>query len=226
MNWLVKFFQSSLGQKVIMSLTGLFLSLFLLVHCAGNCLLFLGDDGAWFNFYGDFMSHNPLIKLIAYGLYLMILVHAIKGITLALYNRGARGDVGYTVANGKSAKWYTKQMAVLGSILFIFIAVHMSHFWWSVQMGTVPTIHVGEEEVEDLYTQVAAAFKIEWIVVFYALAQFVLGFHLIHGFQSAFQTLGINHSKYTPIIKFVGMAFGIVVPFLFLLMPIYFYFVK
>lgn len=227
MNWLVKFFKSSIGQKLIMSLTGLFLCSFLLVHCAGNTLLFKGDGGMSFNYYGEFMSKNPVIKTIAYGLYAMILVHAFKGLTLAWANRKARGEVSYAVANGKSAVPFSKQMAILGSIIFIFIGIHMSHFWYSVQIGAVPhveyTFDGQTESVENLYASVAEAFKKEWIVALYVLSCVALAFHLIHGFQSAFQTLGLNHKKYTPIIKGIGYVFSIVVCLAFAAMPIFFY---
>lgn len=223
MSWLVKFFQSSLGNKILMSLTGLFLCTFLIVHCAGNCLLFMQDDGQMFNFYADFMSHNPVVSFIAYGLYAAILLHAIKGILIAIYNRQARGGQGYAVKTNANATWYSKNMALLGSWIFVFIGLHMYHFWWKVKMGTVPMISYEGEEVENLYAEVAAAFQIPWISIFYILSVVVLSFHLLHGFQSAFQSLGFNHRKYTPAIKAIGFGlFAVLIPLLFAAMPIYF----
>lgn len=221
MSWLVQFFNSSIGNKLLMSLTGLFLCSFLLVHCAGNCLLFLDDGGESFNHYAEFMSHNPVIKLIAYGLYLGILLHAIKGIAIWLHNRSSRGAAGYAVTKTAKGTWYSKNMALIGSWIFVFIGIHMYHFWWKVQMGTVPP-NFAQKVNEDLYAEVSAAFQVPWIVVFYVISCILLGFHLLHGFQSAFQSLGLNHRKYTPAIKVLGYVFSIIIPALFTLMPIYF----
>lgn len=221
MAWLLKFFTSSIGQKLIMSLTGLFLCSFLLVHCAGNMLLFVNDEGASFNTYAQFMSTNPVVSTIAWGLYLMILVHAIKGLLIWGQNLSARGSEGYAVKTYSNAPWWTKNMAILGSIIFVFIGIHMSHFWYSVKFGEVGHDAFGNE---DLYTEVRTAFQETWIVVFYVISCIALAFHLIHGFGSAFQTLGINHSKYTPFIKGLGVLFAVVVCALFCSMPIYFYF--
>ncbi len=101
MSWIVQFFNSSIGNKLLMSLTGLFLCSFLLVHCAGNCLLFANDNGVLFNHYAEFMSKNPVIKFVAYGLYFAILLHALKGIAIWWHNRSSRGGQNYSQANSK-----------------------------------------------------------------------------------------------------------------------------
>jgi succinate dehydrogenase / fumarate reductase cytochrome b subunit len=218
MSWIVQFFNSSIGNKLLMSLTGLFLCSFLLVHCAGNCLLFANDNGVLFNHYAEFMSKNPVIKFVAYGLYFAILLHALKGIAIWLHNRSSRGGQSYSPANSKGT-WYSKNMALLGSWIFVFIGLHMYHFWWKVQMGTV--LHT-PDGMEDLFTEVKTAFEIPWIAVFYVVSCAMLAFHLLHGFQSAFQTLGLTHRKYTPTIKALGWIFSVVVPVLFASMPLYF----
>lgn len=223
MNWLIRFFSSSIGTKLIMSLTGLFLCQFLLVHMIGNLQLFKSAEA--FNTYAYFMTHNPLIKMASYGLYTMILVHALKGILIWLHNIQARGK-GYAVETTTNSAWYARKMAILGSWVFIFIGVHMFNFWAKMHFDAeMPTVtYAGHEEpIKDLYAIVAEAFKNPILVVFYVLSMVVLAFHLMHGFQSAFRTLGVQHSKYTPLINVVGMIFSIVVPLAFAAMPVYFF---
>lgn len=220
MTWLINFLNSSLGQKLLMSLTGLFLCSFLLVHLAGNLQLLAGDGGVSFNAYAAFMTSNPLIKFISYGLYFFILLHAVKGFALAFSNRKARGPQGYKVQSGGKApnKFISNNMALWGLIIFAFIGLHMSQFWYRMKFGEMPM----QGEYKDLYTIVAEAFQQEWVVAVYVLSLVALSLHLIHGFQSAFQTLGVNHKKYTPVIKIVGLVFSIVIPLGYMVLPIYF----
>lgn len=222
MNWLVKFFNSSIGQKLLMSLTGLFLCTFLVIHLMGNLQLLKGDNGEAFNAYTYFMTHNPLIKTVSYLLYFSILLHAVKGIMIWKANRDARGGHNYQKNYTNNTSWASRQMALLGTIMLVFIIIHMKDFWYVMKFGQVEmvTIKGHEGEVKNLYKIVEAAFSQMWYVVLYVLSMVVIGFHLWHGFASAFQTLGINHKKYTPIIKFIGFVFSIIVPLGFALIPI------
>src|SRR6201995_2949634 len=122
-------FNSSLGKKLIMALTGLFLCTFLIVHLGGNLLLFKHDDGYAFNVYANFLTHFPPIEVIAYILYLCILVHTLYALILTIANRKAR-PVGYAVTASDNASWQSKNMGLLGSILLLFIVIHMSDFWY------------------------------------------------------------------------------------------------
>lgn len=227
MNWFSTFITSSIGQKIIMSLTGLFLIIFLVVHLAGNLQLIQNDGGRSFNVYAHFMTTNPLIKFTSYGLYFFILLHAVQGILLAKKNRDARGSVRYAVTSNKNVSWASKQMALLGTLIFVFLVIHMGDFWY--QMKFTNNLSMQEYDgvdyaVKDLYAKVSVTFKQPWFVVLYVVSMVVLAFHLLHGFQSAFQTLGINHNKYTPVIKFIGKVYAIVIPTAFAVIPLYFYF--
>lgn len=226
MNWFFKFFGSSIGRKLLMSLTGLFLILFLTVHLAGNLQLLKDDGGESFNVYAKFMTTNPLIKLVAYGNYLFIILHAVVGIMLWSSNRKAKGQK-YAVSPKTDVTWASKNMALLGTLILAFIFIHMGDFWYKMKFGDLgmQTYASYGEPVKDLYTRVSTAFSQPLIVVAYLIGMIVLSFHLWHGFQSAFQTLGINHKKYTPIIKTLGSIYAIVVPALFALIPVYFFFV-
>ncbi len=251
-------FNSSLGKKLIMALTGLFLCTFLIVHVGGNLLLFKHDDGFAFNVYANFLTHFPPIEVIAYLLYLSILVHTLYAIVLTVKNRKAR-PVGYAVTSSDNAKWQSRNMGLLGSILFLFIVIHMSDFWYNYKytdnvpykeyrtdlssgitqsVEFVPTSPKFENSVttennfeivrvKDLHERVKGSFSNVWYVIFYVLAMLAISFHLRHGFQSAFRTLGWVHKKYTPVVQFVGTwLFAVIIPLSFALMPIVYFFTR
>lgn len=257
MSWLTQTLTSSIGKKVLMSLTGLFLCLFLVVHLIGNLQLFKDDGGYAFNTYAVMMTTFAPIKIISYLNYFFILFHAFWGIYLEASNRKAR-NVKYSVIRNQST-WSSRNMAVLGTILLVYIVVHMGDFWYkfhneplpyvqytevlntgeifSQQMSEGYTQDVKQVEftssdegtrtviVKDLYQTVAVAFQNFLLSFFYLLSMVVVGFHLYHGFQSAFQTLGINHPKYSPFIKAIGVwVFAFIIPAAFAAMPLYFYF--
>ncbi|MFD2967123.1 succinate dehydrogenase cytochrome b subunit [Sphingobacterium bambusae] len=248
---------SSLGRKLIMSLTGIFLCTFLIVHLIGNLSLFKDDGGYAFNNYAYFMTHFPPIKVVSYLLYASIIIHAVYALVLTMKNKAAR-PVNYAQYDGKAnSTWNSRNMGILGTVLLVFIATHMQNFWWKYHNDQVPYIEYqtdlatgktiaktleaseftdyvktennGIETVKarDLYKQVDFAFENPFLVGLYVLAMAALSFHLIHGFQSAFQTVGFSHKKYVPIIRFLGVwFFGVLIPIGFALMPLYFYFVK
>jgi len=227
MKWLVNFFSSSIGKKLLMSLTGLFLILFLIVHLIGNLQLLKDDGGMSFNVYARFMTSNPLIKTIGYGNYFFIILHAFVGVSLAIYNRSAKGQK-YAVSNNNKTTWASKNMALLGTLILAFIFIHMGDFWLKMKLGQLPMVSYPgvEGEMKDLYFRVAEAFKNPILVGTYVVGMVILAFHLLHGFQSAFQTLGINHHKYTPAIKAIGVAYAILVPLGFAIIPIWHFFMK
>ncbi len=227
-------FNSSLGKKLIMALTGLFLCTFLIVHLGGNLLLFKNDDGFGFNVYANFLTHFPPIEVIAYILYLAILVHTVYAIILTTNNRKAR-PVTYAVSTESPVSWSSKNMGLLGSILFLFIVVHMGDFWFTYKFNTLPfkeyrtnllteattatnftpesahfnnsVSYEGNTEVvrvKDLHARVANSFSHLWYVVLYVIAMGALAYHLYHGFQSSFHTFGWIHRKYKGIIYFIG----------------------
>lgn len=223
MKWLLNLFNSSIGQKLLMSLTGLFLCSFLFVHLLGNLQLLVNDGGKAFNIYADFMANNAFIQFTAKGLYAMILLHAIKGLLMAWNNRQARGGSRYAVSSNQNASWVSKNMALLGSWVFIFIGVHMAQFWYKAKWGTLAMVNVDGAQVKDLYNVVALAYENPLIVGFYVVSMIMIGAHLWHGFGSAFQTLGLSHKKYTPIIDGFGKVFSVLIPGAFAIIPIWMY---
>jgi succinate dehydrogenase / fumarate reductase cytochrome b subunit len=209
-----KFSQSSIGKKVLMGLTGLFLITFLIVHVTINSMIFANDGGQLFNQAAGFMAHNPIIRVVEIGLFLGLLSHVYLALKLTLDNNKAR-PVKYAVVNGNAnSKWYSRSMGILGSLLLIFLVVHLANFW-------LPTkVAVFSHQEHDTFANLKVVFAEWYLVAIYLLGVIALCYHLLHGFQSAFQTLGLNHKKYTPMIKLVGAAFSIIVSVLFAAMPI------
>jgi succinate dehydrogenase / fumarate reductase cytochrome b subunit len=275
-------FKSSIGKKVFMALTGLFLCTFLVGHLLGNLQLILktGEDGRRaFNEYAYFMGHNPFIKILSYVTYAAVIIHIIDGILLTIQNRKSR-PVRYAYnkpgANSSSA---SRSMAILGTLILVFLATHMANFWWKMKVKEDVPLHTYTLEMKnqmmgaantqlyythvpgvqpipkdpnnivekgtdlyikgtnvkvaegyrDLHTLVMDFFSKSknegalFAVLFYVISMVVLAYHLLHGFQSAFQSLGINHPKYTPLIKKLGVAFAIIVPLLFAIIPVIIY---
>ncbi len=202
-----------------MALTGLFLISFLVVHLIGNLQLLKDDGGHAFNVYAEFMTSNVIIKTISYSLYASIIIHVVWAILLTRENTKARGK-GYAVVKNSSA-WTSRNMGILGTLIFIFLVIHLKDFWAVMHWGGIPKVTYGDREVKDLYTLVGIWFDKGWYVALYVVCMVVLAFHLWHGFASAFQTLGLNHVKYNPVIRFVGRAFAIIVPALFALIPVW-----
>ncbi len=203
------FFSSSIGKKVIVGLTGLFLITFLVVHVGINATILLNDNGETFNTAAHFMSHNWVIRVMEIGLFAGIIAHIVLTLKLHFENKSKR-PVAYAVTDGKAnSKWYSRSMALLGSLLLAFFIIHLGQFW-------APTkIAVFNGEDENSYEVVKTVLSNPIFLIVYVLAFISLGYHLLHGFPSAFQTLGLNHKKYTPIIKAAGTAFSIIVPGLF-----------
>ncbi len=229
-NWFFGFLTSSIGKKLLMALTGIFLILFLAVHLAGNLQLLHNDGGVAFNVYADFMGNNPLIQFISKGNFFFILLHAVLGTFLWWKNRAARGAQGYAVTVTRATEtspFFAKYMWAFGVVILVFIIVHLVQFWAMMHYGEIgygiDMVNIEGKEVRNLYALVSNTFLNPGFVVFYVVSMIVIAFHLWHGFQSAFQTMGLKHPKYSPIIKFIGAAYSVLVPLGFAVIPIVFY---
>jgi succinate dehydrogenase / fumarate reductase cytochrome b subunit len=223
MNWFVKTFSGSIGRKLLMALTGLFLCSFLLIHLIGNFQLLKSDGGESFNHYALFMTTNPLIKTVSYLLYSSILLHVIVAILLSIANKKARPQA-YVSSNNSSA-WSSRNMGILGTIVLVFIVIHMKDFWAEYHFEELPLYTLKDGTVvKNLYLEVMEAFENGLYVILYVACMFAVGFHLWHGFESGFQTLGLKHKKYTPFIQGLGKGFAVLVPAGFAAIPLYVYF--
>jgi len=218
-------FKSTLAKKNTLALTGLFLCFFLVIHLAGNLPLLLPAEKAQeqFNWYSALLSNNLVIKFIAYLLYFSILWHAIDALILTLKSKKANGKKYAYDKRGQVSPWYSRNMGLLGSIILAFLVVHMINFWYVYTFGPIPTDPWGRK---DLYTVVVTAFSNPWITGFYILSMIALGFHLIHGFFSAFRTLGLYHPTYARIVKYVGWVYTFFITAGFIFIPLYIYFMS
>jgi succinate dehydrogenase / fumarate reductase cytochrome b subunit len=218
MSWINKLFSSSIGQKLIMGLTGLFLISFLVVHATLNSFIFANDGGHLFNEGAEFMGTNPVIRTMEYVLFIGLILHIVKGLSLVYQNNKARPEK-YAMQDGKAnSTWYSRSMGLLGTLLLMFLIVHLRHFWYESRL--TDRITGGETT---LFDEMSLVFKSLWVVILYVLAMVSLAYHLMHGFQSAFQTLGLNHKKYTPAIKGFGVWFSIIISIVFAAMPVVMY---
>lgn len=201
-----------------MSLTGLFLITFLIIHATINSMIWFNDGGETFSHWGHFMGTNLIIRTLEIGLVIGFLLHIGDGLMLWYQNYKARPvKYAYSKSDGHS-KWYSRSMGLLGTLILIFLVIHTSHFWIPNRSNQFAT---GEEL--PLYQMMLDVFKNPIVVVVYVLGCFSLFWHLLHGFKSAFQTLGLNNLKFNKTIEVVGIAFSIIVPFLFAMMPISIY---
>ena len=227
MNWLVNTLTSTLGRKLVTALTGLFMMLFLLVHLVGNTQLLKDDKGEAFNKYAQLMGHNPLIQTVSIANFSFILLHIVMTLLLTLQNKKARPISYAHDTMGKSSAWSSRNMGILGTVVLIFIVVHLQNFWYQMKFGgtVAPIFYKGDlTEYKDLYTLTSFAFQELWLVVLYVISMAFLGLHLSHGFESVFQTLGLYHLKYNVLIKKIGMALCVLVPAGFAVIPIVMHF--
>jgi len=227
MKW-SEFLTSSVGKKLVMGLTGLFLISFLVIHvginsCIFNDLTFFdpNDDGRMFNRAAHFMGASFVIRILEIGLFVGFIIHIVQGYVLEVQNRSAR-SIGYQVNIGtKGTTWYAKSMGLLGTLLLLFLIMHISHFWIPSRITQdLPD----QDGIHDLFSRMVEVFQNGWIVVLYVLGCISLAWHLLHGFQSSFRTLGLSNKKYIGIIKATGVGFSVIVPLLFALMPLSIYF--
>ena len=223
MKW-SEIFTSSIGKKWVMGLTGIFLVLFLIVHVGLNACIWAMDNGVMFNKAAHFMGSNAVPRILEIGLFVGFLAHMIQGWTLEWQNRNKRKQ-GYAVPMGnKGSKWYSRSMGILGTLLFLFLVMHINHFWVPSRITGLPPVLIDGKEHHDLYREMLTVFQDNvTVVILYTLGCVSLFWHLLHGFQSAFRTLGVTNPRYLSIIETTGAAFSILVCTAFALMPISMY---
>ena len=220
-------FNSSIGKKLMMALAGLFLVVFLLVHLGINITLILFEDPRVFNIAAHFMATNIVIKVFEVVLFGGILLHIIYGLIIQLLNWIAR-PVGYRVKNPAQTSFFSKFMIHTALITLVFLVIHLFNFYFKAKFGHghVAEITYDGKLYHDLGTMVIEKFQFLWVDIFYIACFLFLGFHLLHGFGSAFQTLGLNHKVYTPIIKGLGYLYTFIVVAGFTIIPLWIYFTR
>lgn len=196
-----------------MAITGLFLCSFLVTHLMGNLLLLKGDGGTAFNEYSHFMTHSPLIRVMEVVLVLGILGHVVMALMLTTKNSAAR-PVGYHYNSNENASIFSKYMGTSGSVILVYLLLHLYHFTLKHRLLGDPST---------MYDLVANCFKNPMWVVFYVFSMVLIALHLNHGFQSAFQSFGLQpNGRIQKMLKTLGLAFSIIVPAGFAIIPIAF----
>ena len=213
---------STQAYKLWMALTGLFLCVFLVIHVLGNLQLFLPAEQAreQFNWYSRLLSGNILIMLISYVLYFSILAHVFYAIVLTLKKKKANGAAYAYDRRANVSPWYSRNMGLLGTIILLFLVIHLKDFWYQYKLGELPLDSQGQK---DLYQIVITTYRQFWYVLVYELGLLALGFHLLHGFFSAARTLGLYHPKYVRIMKVFGWVYTVLIIAGFMAMPVYIY---
>ncbi|TAL57757.1 MAG: succinate dehydrogenase cytochrome b subunit [Bacteroidetes bacterium] len=218
---ITQFINSSLGRKTVMAATGLFLCVFLVEHLYGNLLLFYTDGGEAFIEYSHTLVHSLFIRIVEIFLFAAIIVHVVQAIHLTRLNSTAR-PVKYTEYKvGETSNWFSRNMGITGSLILFFLVVHLWRFFVPYRI----TDAVGGEGQINVAQDVKLAFQNGWYVLFYLVSIAFLTFHLNHGFQSAFKSLGLNSKKHEQLLSVSGsvFAFGIV-GIGFASIPVLFYF--
>jgi succinate dehydrogenase / fumarate reductase cytochrome b subunit len=216
-------FTSSIGKKLVMGLTGLFLISFLIVHAGINACIFANDSGEMFNKAAHFMASTVLIRIMEVGLFAGIILHIAQGYLLELQNRSSRSVSYDKNLSNKGSKWYSRSMGLLGTLILLFLILHLVHFWVPARFtheGLEKEINYNGQDMHNMYALMQITFKDLWVVVFYVLGCFSLFWHLMHGFLSAFRTLGVGNKKYVALLQSIGVGYSILISLLFAAMPV------
>lgn len=219
------FWKSSIGKKFIMSISGLFLILFLLLHLSLNLTMLLDPvKGEAYNQAANFMGTNPFIKVMEPILALGFLFHIIYGIIVQLNNWKARGNDRYAIVNQKeSSTWSSRNMIWLGLFVLGFLTLHIINFYWKIKFtGGLHPVTVGGEQMHDTFNLVTSLFNVWWYDLIYIVSFIALGLHLHHAFWSSFQTLGWNNKLWRRRLEVIGDIYAYVIVIGFSIIPLYF----
>jgi succinate dehydrogenase / fumarate reductase cytochrome b subunit len=218
-------FTSSIGRKLVMAITGVSLILFLIVHVTVNACMWAiifvpNDNGEVFNKSAHFLGETLVPRVLEIGLFLFFIIHIIQGYILEASNRSKRGTP-YAINYGnKGSAWYSRSMGLLGTLIFLFLIVHIYDFWIPSRFGGLDPVVYDNKEYHNLYGEMIKVFQNPFIVVLYILGCISLAYHLAHGFQSSFKTLGVHNKRYNTMLTSLGNAFAIIVSFVFAMMPV------
>jgi len=209
---------SSIAKKIAMALSGFFLLVFLLQHMSINMISVLSEEG--FNEVSHFMGYNPLVQFALQPILMFgVIFHLGMGIKLELENRAAR-PVKYAMnKGGANSTWMSRNMIITGIMVMLFLGLHLYDFW--IHEMTVKYVEFQPEDPTRYWGELHAKFESPVRVGIYVLSFVFLALHLMHGFQSAFQSVGFNHRKYTPVIKKLSNIYAVAVPAGFIFIAVY-----
>ncbi len=223
----LRFIWSSIGHKIVLALAGFALSFFLVVHLLGNLQIFSSDPHALDTYAHKLTSLGILLIVAEVALAAVFLIHIVVAITVTLNNLAARPTRNKRVRNagGPSHKTFSSRtMIISGLTIFLFVVLHLMHFKFAVFYSEHPTKMVDGVVLTDFSRMLIESFGNPWVAGGYVIALLWLGFHLRHGFWSAFQSLGIHHPRWTLLIHAIGIGFALVIGIGYLSIPLVIYF--
>jgi succinate dehydrogenase / fumarate reductase cytochrome b subunit len=214
--------QTTIQYKLAMAGTGLFLCFFLVIHLLGNLQLLLPPTEAkeQFNWYSQLLAGNMLIKIISWVLLLAIIAHAVYALILAGKTKKANGTKYVYDKRNEVSPWNSRNMGLLGTVILIFLVIHLKDFWY---VADFTTMTVDGQGYKDMYSVVVLTFHQWWYVLIYEISFIALGFHLLHGFFSAARTLGLYQPKYVKLVRYTGWLYTAFITAGFMLIPIFVY---
>lgn len=218
--------QTHFIRKAIIAATGLFLCVFLIVHLSANCILLLPSDLARdaYNSYSTTLRESPFIKVIAYLLYLSIILHALYALLITLKNRKAKPQKYLVNHAQENSTWTSQNMGLLGTVILLFIIVHLANFWARIKLGMGEEVRLDTMGNKDVYEVTYTLFQNIYFVIFYTLISIPLGLHLHHGLKSAFKTLGFYHKKGLAVVAKVSLVYAVIMGIGFGIIPLIVYF--
>tara|TARA_B110000003_G_scaffold272423_1_gene308276 strand:+ start:3213 stop:3881 length:669 start_codon:yes stop_codon:yes gene_type:complete len=199
------FLSSTIGKKVLVAITGILFCLFLLFHLMNNLIIYSGEEN--FNYLVSSLEKiKPLIRVLEFALASILIVHISNSVYLSIQSKKSGNTTSLSPVKKPNAPLSSRTMLFTGSILFIFIVVHLSTFWFNFQTTDDHSIYY------DMVTNSAIGFGNIFITILYLTAMVILGFHLKHGFSSALQTLGLKNTTLGKIINTIAIIFWLFVP--------------
>jgi succinate dehydrogenase / fumarate reductase cytochrome b subunit len=196
------------------------------VHLSANCILLLPEDTAreLYNSYSTTLRENPLIKIVAYLLYLSIILHVVYALLVTLRNKKAK-PIKYALnESNENSTWASQNMGLIGIFILVFIVVHLANFWARIKLGMGEVVNTDASGNVDVYAVTSSLFHNIYYVVFYSLLMIPLGFHLHHGLKSAFKTLGFYHKSGLNLLAKFALIYALVMSLGFGIIPIIVYF--
>lgn len=213
-------------RKSIIALTGLFLCVFLIVHLSANCILLLPETIArdLYNSYSTTLRENPLVKIIAYVLYISIILHAVYALLVTIRNKKAKPQKYVVNHSNENSTWTSQNMGLIGTSILLFIIVHLANFWARIKLGIGEEVGLDRLGNKDVYVVTYQLFQNIYFVIFYTLISIPLALHLHHGLKSAFKTLGFYHKKGLEIVAKVSLFYAVIMGIGFGIIPLIVYF--
>lgn len=213
-------------RKTIIAATGLFLCIFLIVHLSANCILLLPESIArdMYNAYSTTLRESPLIKVVAYILYVSIILHAIYALLITLNNKKAKPRKYIVNHSGENSTWTSQNMGLIGTLILLFLIVHLANFWARIKLGMGEEVRLDALGNKDVYEVTYSLFHNIYFVIFYTLISIPLALHLHHGLKSAFMTLGFYHKKGLRLLAKVSLIYAIIMGIGFGIIPFIVYF--